>query len=80
MHVFWFVALIFGVQAILVLGLVGVVHDLLQCGPYEPPLIRHDGLAWPTRYRGSPNSNLQPARSETRFARAAWSERGSGRL
>jgi hypothetical protein len=77
MHTLWVLALIFGALALLVFGLVGVVHDLLERGPYEPPLIRNDGLAWPARYRGSSGSSLQPARSETRFAGATWSERGS---
>jgi hypothetical protein len=79
MHILWSLALILGALAILVMGLVGVVHDLLQRGPYEPPLIRNDGLAWPARYQGSSAANLQPAHSESRFAGAAWSARGSNR-
>ena len=76
MHILWSLALIFGALAILVLGLVGVVHDLLQRGPYEAPLIRDDGLAWPARYQGVA---AQPSemRGENRFAGATWSERGS---
>jgi|HubBroStandDraft_1064217.scaffolds.fasta_scaffold2127159_1 hypothetical protein len=76
MHVFWSLALIVGALAILVLGLVRVVHDLLLRGPYEAPLIRNDGLAWPARYRGSPSAGLQPEQNETRFAGTTWSERG----
>jgi hypothetical protein len=77
MNILWALPLILSALAMLVLGLVGVVHDLLERGPYEPPLIRDDGLAWPPRYQGSSSSGLQPARSETRFAGATWSERGS---
>jgi len=76
MHILWSLALIVAALTILVMGLAGVVDDLLQRGPYEPPLIRDDGLAWPARYQGaSPQpSHLQ---HQTRFAGATWSERGS---
>jgi hypothetical protein len=76
MHILWSLALIFGALTILVLGLVGVVHDLLQRGPYEAPLVRNDGLAWPARYQGAAP---QPAEmhSENRFAGTSWSEQGS---
>jgi len=77
MHILWSVALIVGALTILIMGLVGVVHDLLQRGPYEPPLIRNDGLAWPARYQGA---SPQPAQArETRFGGATWSGRGSSR-
>lgn len=76
MHLLWSLVLIVSVVAILVLGLVRVVHDLLLRGPYEAPLIRNNGLAWPARYRGSPSPGLQPQQNETGFEGATWSERG----
>ena len=77
MHILWALVLIFGALTILVLGLVGVVHDLLQRGPYEAPLIRNDGLAWSARYRGSASQPVE-VRRDNGFAGAAWSEHGSG--
>ena len=76
MHILWSLALIVGSLTILVMGLVGVVHDLLQRGPYEPPLIRDDGLTWPARYQGTSTRPSQSQR-EAHFGGAAWSERGS---
>lgn len=76
MHILWSLALIFGALTILVLGLIGVVHDLLQRGPYEAPLIRNDGLTWPTRYQGAAPQPTE-IRRDNRFAGATWSERGS---
>ncbi len=76
MHILWSVALIVGAMTILVLGLVGVVQDLLQRGPYEAPLIRNDGLAWPARYQGAAPQQADIPRNN-RFAGAPWSERGS---
>jgi hypothetical protein len=76
MHILWSLALIVGALTILVLGLVGVVQDLLQRGPYEAPLIRNDGLSWPARYQGAAP---QPAESrrDNRFVGATWSGHGS---
>jgi hypothetical protein len=76
MHIIWSLALIFGALIILVLGLVRVVYDLLQRGPYEPPLIRDDGLAWPARYQGAAPQSAEMHR-ENRFAGDAWSGHGS---
>lgn len=77
MHVLWSLALIVAALTILVLGLVGVVHDLLERGPYEPPLIRNDALlTWPARYQGTAGSTNQPMQGDTQFAGAAWSEHG----
>ena len=76
MHIVWSLALIFSALTILVLGLVGVVHDLLQRGPYEPPLISDDRLAWPTRFQGAVPQPVE-IRGDNRFAGAAWSEHGS---
>jgi hypothetical protein len=79
MHILWSLVLIVGALSTLVMGLFGVVHDLLQRGPYEPPLIRNDDLAWPARYQGSSYRPAQLPR-ETGFAGASWSERGSSKL
>jgi hypothetical protein len=76
MHILWSLALIFGALTILVLGLVGVVHDLLQRGPYEAPVIRNDGLAWPARYQGAAPQPVE-MRRENRFAGTSWSAHGS---
>jgi hypothetical protein len=78
MHILWSLVLIVGALTILVMGLVGVVHDLLLRGPYEAPLIRRNELAWPARYQGS---SYQPAQlpRETGFAGASWSQHGSSK-
>jgi len=76
MHILWSLTLIVGALTVLVMGLVGVVHDLLQRGPYEAPLIPHNDLAWPARYQGALPQASQMQR-ETRFADGTWSERGS---
>lgn len=76
MHILWLLALIVGALTVLIMGLVGVVHDLLLRGPYEPPLIRNDDLAWPARYQGAAPQPAQLQR-DTHFAGATWSEQGS---
>jgi hypothetical protein len=82
MHILWNLILTLGALVILVLGLASVVQDLLQRGPYEPPLIRTDGLTWPARYQGAASTERQPeeVRGTTRFAGATWSERESSQL
>ena len=46
MHIFLSIALILGAVIILVTGFIRVLHDLLERGPYEAPLL-NDELAWP---------------------------------
>ena len=82
MHILWSLVLIVGALTILIMGLMGVVHDLLQRGPYEAPLIRNDGLTWPARYQGAPPQAAQSWQAESRrdgFSGATWSEQGSSR-
>jgi hypothetical protein len=47
MHIFLSIALILGAVIILVAGFIRVLHDLLERGPYEAPLLNDDELAWP---------------------------------
>jgi hypothetical protein len=43
MHVVVSIVLVFGAALVLVLGLVGVLRDLLTRGPHDAPLIGDDG-------------------------------------
>jgi len=51
MHIFTGIILIIGALLFLVLGLLQVLHDLLERGPYDAPLVeespRHENPAWP---------------------------------
>jgi hypothetical protein len=52
MHIVTAIVLTIGALAFLVLGLIGVLHDLLERGPYDAPLVeespRHENpAAWP---------------------------------
>jgi len=53
MHLIWSIALILAAIFVLLAGLVKVLDDLLERGPYQPPLLKEDGLSWPPRYRGA---------------------------
>ena len=60
MHIVTAIVLIIGALAFLVLGLVRVLHDLLERGPYDAPLVeeshrRGDSTAWPVD--GDPGQN-----------------------
>jgi hypothetical protein len=81
MHMLWSILLIIGAILSLVLGLFGVLRDLIDRSPYQAPVIQEDGLAQPPRYPGTapsaPPTDL-PA-STRRFACTRWpSERNSG--
>jgi hypothetical protein len=52
MHILSAMVLILGALIVLVLGLVSVLRDLLERGPYEAPLIQEDGMGWPRRLQG----------------------------
>jgi hypothetical protein len=58
MHIVTAIILTIGALAFLVLGLVRVLHDLLERGPYDAPLVEEsprqgDSAAWPVdRDRG----------------------------
>jgi hypothetical protein len=53
MHIVTAIVLTIGALAFLVLGLVGVLHDLLERGPYDAPLVEESlrqcnpAAAWP---------------------------------
>jgi hypothetical protein len=60
MHFVTAIVLAIGALAFLVLGLIGVLHDLLERGPYDAPLLeespRHEiPAAWPAG--GEPGRN-----------------------
>jgi hypothetical protein len=60
MHIFMAIMLTIGALAFLVLGLVRVLHDLLERGPYDAPLVeqtprQEDSAAWPAD--GEPGRN-----------------------
>jgi len=61
MHVLWSMALILAALVVLVAGLTRVLNDLLERGPYQPPLLKDDGLSWPPSYRDA----TPPASSES---------------
>ena len=61
MHIFIAIILTIGALAVLVFGLIRVLHDLLERGPYDAPLVeethrQEDPGAWP--------GNGEPGRSE----------------
>ena len=53
MHIVTAIVLTIGALAFLVLGLIGVLHDLLERGPYDAPLVEesprqgNSAAAWP---------------------------------
>jgi hypothetical protein len=53
MHIVSAIVLTIGALAFLVLGLIGVLHDLLERGPYDAPLVEESprqgnpAAAWP---------------------------------
>jgi hypothetical protein len=52
MHIVTTIVLTIGALAFLVLGLIRVLHDLLERGPYDAPLVgesprQQDPAAWP---------------------------------
>jgi hypothetical protein len=52
MHIFTAIILTIGALAFLVLGLIRALHDLLERGPYDAPLLeekprQEDPAAWP---------------------------------
>ena len=52
MHIVTAIVLTIGALAFLVLGLIRVLHDLLERGPYDAPLVeesprQEDPAAWP---------------------------------
>jgi hypothetical protein len=60
MHIFITIMLTIGALAFLVFGLVRVLHDLLERGPYDSPLVeetprQQDHAAWPSD--GEPGRN-----------------------
>ena len=73
MHILTSLLLIVGALTVLVLGLVGVVPDLLERGPYEAPLIKNDRLAWPPRYQSAGRSSEPEELPASRRFAAAWS-------
>jgi hypothetical protein len=61
MHIVTAIVLTIGALAFLVLGLIRVLHDLLQRGPYDAPLVeesprQENPAAWP--------ADGEPRRSE----------------
>jgi hypothetical protein len=60
MHIFTGIILTIGALAFLVFGLTRVLHDLLERGPYDAPLVeethrQEDPAAWPAD--GEPGRN-----------------------
>lgn len=60
MHIFMAIMLTIGALAFLVFGLIRVLHDLLERGPYDAPLVEQtprqdDPAAW--RSNGEPGQN-----------------------
>jgi hypothetical protein len=61
MHFVTAIVLAIGALAFLVLGLIGVLHDLLERGPYDAPLVEEScrqgnrAAAWPAD--GEPERN-----------------------
>ena len=60
MHIFIAIISTIGALAFLVFGLIRVLHDLLERGPYDAPLVeeiprREDPAAWPAG--GEPGRN-----------------------
>jgi hypothetical protein len=60
MHIVIAIVLTIGALVFLVLGLVGVLHDLLERGPYDAPLVEEsprqaDPAGWPAD--GEPGRN-----------------------
>ena len=59
MHIFIAIMLTIGALAFLVFGLIRVLHDLLERGPYDAPLVepprQEDPVAWPSD--GEPGRN-----------------------
>lgn len=60
MHIFLAIVLTIGALAFLVYGLVRVLHDLLERGPYDAPLVEEtprpeDRAGWPVD--GEPGRN-----------------------
>jgi hypothetical protein len=53
MQIFSAVILILGALIVLVLGLVSVLYDLLERGPYEVPVSNHEDFGWPNRLQGA---------------------------
>jgi hypothetical protein len=52
MHIVTAIVLTIGAPAFLLLGLIRVIHDLLERGPYDAPLVeesprRENPAAWP---------------------------------
>jgi hypothetical protein len=61
MHIVTAIVLTIGALAFLVLGLIGVLHDLLERGPYDAPLVEESArqelsAAWP--------ADREPGRNE----------------
>jgi hypothetical protein len=60
MHILIAIMLTIGAFAFLVFGLIRVLHDLLERGPYDAPLVeqsprQEDAAAWPSD--GEPGRN-----------------------
>ena len=60
MHILIAIMLTIGALAFLVFGLIRVLHDLLERGPYDAPLVeqsprQEDPVAWPSD--GEPGRN-----------------------
>ena len=49
MHMLSSIVLILGAILVLVLGLISVLRDLIERGPYQAPTIDVEELAWPHR-------------------------------
>jgi hypothetical protein len=66
MHIFIAIVLTIGALAFLVMGLIRVLHDLLERGPYDAPLVeeiprQQDPASWSAD--GEPRHNEICARS-----------------
>jgi hypothetical protein len=75
MHILSSIVLVLGAIIVLVLGLLSVLRDLIERGPYEAPLVEKDALAWPPRYQGAASSAAHPADSPAAaksFADTTW--------
>jgi hypothetical protein len=78
MHILSSIILILGALIVLILGLVSVLHDLLERGPYEVPLIdqnsHQDGMGWSPLFQ---EAALSPRRAKTELYISGKSGGGS---
>jgi hypothetical protein len=82
MHIFSSIVLTLGAIIVLILGLISVLRDLIERGPYQAPTIDDEELAWPHRIQGTAPSAAIRANSTANsrsFTDTNWpGERESG--